>query len=99
MLPTRLLIPQQAAFDGRCPVLTELGLVGPQVRTCGELDRDRYKGIASARAETLADAMMQFRRLAVMAEETPRPRARLASPGVCGLAASVPAAVKSRPRG
>ena len=39
--------------------------------------RDR---IVTARAETLADAAVQLRRLVVMAEEEPRPHALLASP-------------------
>ncbi len=50
--------------------------------------------IVTARAETLADAAVQLRRLVVMAEETPRPRALLASPDVCGLVASVQAVVE-----
>ena len=47
----------------------------------GILARDR---IVTARAETLADAAVQLRRLVVMAEETPRPRALLSSPDVRG---------------
>ena len=43
--------------------------------------RDR---IVTARAETLADAAVQLRRLEVMAEEEPRPRALLESPTRAG---------------
>ncbi len=53
--------------------------------------RDR---IGPARAETLADTAVRLRRLVVMAEETPRPRALLASPDVRGLVASVLAVVE-----
>ncbi len=49
---------------------------------------------SSARAETLADAAVQLRRLVVMAEETPRPRALLASPDARRLVTSVLAVVE-----
>ena len=45
--------------------------------------------IASGRAETLADAAVQLRRLAVMADEEPRPHVLLASPDARRLVASV----------
>ena len=50
--------------------------------------------IASGRAETLADAAVQFRRLVVMAEEEPRPHALLAPPDARRLVASVLAVVE-----
>ena len=50
--------------------------------------------IASARAETLADAAAQLRRLAAMTEAGPQPRALLALPDVRRLVASVLAAVE-----
>lgn len=53
--------------------------------------RDR---IARGRAETLADAAAQLRRLVVMADEEPRPHALMASPGARGLVASVLAVVE-----
>ena len=47
-----------------------------------------------ARAETLADAAVQLRRLVVMAEEEPRPHALLASPDARCLVSSVLAMVE-----
>ncbi len=53
--------------------------------------RDR---IVTARAETLADAAVQLRRLVVMADEEPRPHALMGSPSACRLIASVLAVVE-----
>ena len=53
--------------------------------------RDR---IVTARAENLADAAAQLRRLVVMADEEPRLHALLAPPDVRGLVASVLAVVE-----
>ncbi len=50
--------------------------------------------IMRARAATLADAAVQLRRLAVMADAEPRPHALLASPDARGLVASVLAVVE-----
>ena len=50
--------------------------------------------IVTGRAETLADAAAQLRRLMVMADEEPRPHALLEPPDVRGLVASVLAAVE-----
>ncbi len=53
--------------------------------------RDR---IVTARAENLADAAAQLRRLVVMADEEPRPHSLLASADACRLIASVLAVVE-----
>ncbi len=50
--------------------------------------------IATGRADTLADATVQLRRLVVMADEEPRPHALLASPGARSFVASVLAVVE-----
>lgn len=50
--------------------------------------------IVRGRAETLADAAAQLRRLVVMAAEEPHPHALLEPPDVRGLVASVLAAVE-----
>ncbi len=50
--------------------------------------------IATGRAETLADAAVQLRRLAVEAEEEPRPHALMALPDSRALVASVLAVVE-----
>ncbi len=53
-----------------------------------------HQRIVSGRAETLADAAAQLRRLAVMANERPEPHALLAPPSARSLVASVLAVVE-----
>ena len=53
-----------------------------------------HQRIVAGRAETLADAAAQLRRLAVMADERPDPHALLAPPGARSLVASVLAVVE-----
>ena len=48
-----------------------------------------HQHIVAGRAETLADAAAQLRRLVVIAQERPDPRALLSSPGARSLVASV----------
>ncbi len=56
--------------------------------------RETSKRWCARLAEILADVVVQSRRLVVMAEKTPRPRALLASPNACGLVTSVLAVVE-----
>ena len=53
-----------------------------------------HRRIVAGRAETLADAAAQLRRLVVMAEERPEPHALLAPPSARRLVASVLAVVE-----
>ncbi len=53
-----------------------------------------HRRIVAGRAETLADAAAQLRRLVVMAEERPEPHALLAPPNARRLVASVLAVVE-----
>ncbi len=61
--------------------------------TLSEIGRLQQR-IVQAQAVSLEDAAVQLRRLVVMAEETPRPRALLTSPVARGLLASVLAVVE-----
>ena len=53
-----------------------------------------HQRIVAGRAETLADAAAQLRRLVVMADERPEPHALLAPPSARSLVASVLAVVE-----